>query len=109
MTDAELKEDWEDGLSESVIAAKYGLEQAEVTVRRRFLRLRKRPQKWVPTEGEIAAAAARIQEGWSETVRESRRVSPRATWSVPVVSVRDVPGVDGDEIGGVSTGVGITS
>lgn len=96
MTDEELRDDWEDGLSEEEIAAKRGVPLPAVLERKRALRLRRLPERWVPNEEEIAAAAAKIRDGWSEAVRESRRVVPRSTWSVPVVSVREMPSPDDD-------------
>lgn len=94
MTDEELSDDWDDGLSENEIAEKRGVPLAVVTERKRALRLRKHPEKWVPTEQEIAEAAAQIRRGWSEATRESRRVAARPTWTVPVVNVDDISEAD---------------
>lgn len=96
MTDEELQDDWEEGLSEEEISVRRGVPLLTVKERKRALRLRRLPERWVPTEQEIAAAAEKIQAGWSEAVRESRRVVPRSTWSVPVVSVKEMPSPDDD-------------
>jgi hypothetical protein len=90
LTDEQLREAWEDGCTEEEIAEMSGESAEEIRYRRRkVLRLRKRPDKWVPTPEEIAEATARIQEGWSEATREARRVSPEPSWSVPRVALAD--------------------
>lgn len=84
MTDDELREAWEDGCSEEEIAEMYDEPVEAVSYRRRrVLRLRKRPEKWVPTPDEIAEATARIQESWSDATREARRVCHDKPWEVP--------------------------
>jgi hypothetical protein len=43
-----------------------------------------------PDESSIRAACDEIQRGWSDQVRESRRVGPRPEWSPGVVHASDL-------------------
>lgn len=74
------------------VAARCGLTTSEISRRLHALQLTCQPSEdeWSPDEETIRAECDAIQQGWSQQVRDSRRVGPRPEWTPVVVHACDL-------------------